>query len=70
MLFKCFFFFLRDANERWVALRLVPSPTLQPSFALNMTGKHVTAIQAPKVPVIESVTVSFDLSPGLCACAM
>lgn len=35
-----------------------------------MTGKRVTAFQAPKVRVIESVTVSFDLSPGLRACAM
>lgn len=35
-----------------------------------MTGKRVTAFQASKVWVIESVTVSFDLSPGLRACAM
>lgn len=62
--------FLRDTNEWSLALRLVLSLTLQPGFALDMTGKRVTAFQASKVRVIESVTVSFDLSLGLCACAM
>lgn len=62
--------FLRDTNERSLALRLVLSLTLQPGFALDMTRKHVTAFQASKVRVIESVTVSFDLSLGMCACAM
>lgn len=34
-----------------------------------MTGKRVTSFQASKVQVIESVTVSFDLSPGpVCMC--
>lgn len=62
--------FLRDTNEQSLALRLVLSLALQPGFALDMTGKRVTAFQALKVRVIESVTVSFDLSLGLCACAM
>lgn len=61
---------LRDANQQLVALQLAPPPTLQPGFALHVTGKRVTAFPALKVRVIESVAVSFDLSPGLCACAM
>lgn len=61
-----FNFFLRGINKQWVALRLVLSSSLQPSFALDMTGKRVTAFQAWKVRLIESVTVSFHLSLGLC----
>lgn len=65
-MFSFLFSFLRGINKQSVALRLVLSSTLRPGFALDMTGKRVTAFQAWKVRVIESVTVSFDLSLGLC----